>query len=119
MSAIEEGFGVPAGRGEPSCRPRGGGRPTAMDTELASKLLAAAWAGDAAETDVLARAAYHGRPGHPVLLERRLLDHVIELDGDTGARPLLEGDHVFTWEVGRLCDPTDIDTPERLQEVQS
>jgi CTP:molybdopterin cytidylyltransferase MocA len=54
-----------------------------------------------------------------VLLERRLHDHVIELDGDTGARPLLEGDHVYTWEVGRLCDPTDIDTPERLQEVQS
>jgi CTP:molybdopterin cytidylyltransferase MocA len=65
------------------------------------------------------RATYDGRPGHPVLLERRLLDHVIELDGDTGARPLLEGDHVLTWEVGRLCDPTDIDTPERLQEVQS
>ena len=21
------------------------------------------------------------------------------------------GDHVYTWEVGRLCDPTDIDTP--------
>ena len=27
-----------------------------------------------------------------MLLERRLLDHVIELDGDAGARPLLEGD---------------------------
>jgi len=65
------------------------------------------------------RATYDGAPGHPVLLERRLLDHVSELDGDTGARALLEGDHVCTWEVGRLCDPTDIDTPERLQEVQS
>jgi molybdenum cofactor cytidylyltransferase len=65
------------------------------------------------------RATYDGAPGHPVLMERRLLDHVVELDGDTGARPLLEGDHVYTWEVGRLCDPTDIDTPERLQEVQS
>ena len=65
------------------------------------------------------RATYDGRPGHPVLLERRLLDHVIELDGDTGARPLLEGDHVYPWEVGRMCDPIDIDTPERLQEVQS
>jgi molybdenum cofactor cytidylyltransferase len=65
------------------------------------------------------RATYDGRPGHPVLMERRLLDHVVELDGDTGARPLLDGDHVFTWEVGRLADPTDIDTPERLQEVQS
>ena len=65
------------------------------------------------------RATYDGEPGHPVLLERRLLDHVVELDGDTGARRLLEGDHVYEWEVGRLCDPTDIDTPERLQEVQS
>ena len=65
------------------------------------------------------RATYDGAPGHPVLLERRLLDHVGELDGDTGARKLLEGDHVYTWEVGRLCDPTDIDTPERLQEAQS
>jgi molybdenum cofactor cytidylyltransferase len=65
------------------------------------------------------RATYDGRPGHPVLLERRLLDHVGEIDGDEGARKLLVGDHVRPWEVGRLCDPTDIDTPERLQEVQS
>jgi molybdenum cofactor cytidylyltransferase len=65
------------------------------------------------------RATYDGRPGHPVLLERRLLDHVGELDGDMGARKLLVGPHVRPWECGRLCDPTDIDTPERLNEVQS
>ncbi len=65
------------------------------------------------------RATYDGSPGHPVLLERRLLDHVGELEGDTGARALLSGPYVKTWEVGRLSDPTDIDTPERLQEVQS
>jgi CTP:molybdopterin cytidylyltransferase MocA len=65
------------------------------------------------------RATYDSRPGHPVLLERRLLDHVSELDGDIGARKLLVGPHVWPWECGRLCDPTDIDTPERLQEVQS
>ena len=65
------------------------------------------------------RATYDGRPGHPVLLERRLLDHVRELSGDTGARDLLLGDHVRVWECGRLCDPIDIDTPERLQEAQS
>jgi CTP:molybdopterin cytidylyltransferase MocA len=65
------------------------------------------------------RATYDARPGHPVLLERRLLDHVSELEGDTGARKLLVGPHVWPWEVGRRCDPTDIDTPERLQEVQS
>ena len=65
------------------------------------------------------RATYDGAPGLPVLLERRLLDHVSELEGDNGARTLLEGDNVYTWEVGRMCDPTDIDTPERLQEAQS
>ena len=65
------------------------------------------------------RATYDSRPGHPVLLERRLLDHVAELEGDIGARRLLVGPHVWPWECGRLCDPTDIDTPERLQEVQS
>jgi CTP:molybdopterin cytidylyltransferase MocA len=65
------------------------------------------------------RATYDSRPGHPVLLERRLLDHVSELDGDIGARKLLVGPHVWPWECGRLCDPIDIDTPERLQEVQS
>jgi len=65
------------------------------------------------------RATYDGRPGHPVLLERRLLDRMGELDGDMGARKLLVGPHVRPWECGRLCDPIDIDTPERLQEVQS
>jgi molybdenum cofactor cytidylyltransferase len=65
------------------------------------------------------RATYDGRPGHPVLLERRVLDHVSELGGDVGARERLVGPHVRLWECGRLCDPTDIDTPERLQEVQS
>ena len=37
------------------------------------------------------RATYDGDPGHPVLLERRLLDHVSELDGDTGARDAARG----------------------------
>jgi CTP:molybdopterin cytidylyltransferase MocA len=65
------------------------------------------------------RATYDGAPGHPVLLERRLLDHVGELSGDIGARDLLTDDIVYEWECGRLCDPTDIDTPERLHEAQS
>jgi CTP:molybdopterin cytidylyltransferase MocA len=65
------------------------------------------------------RATYDGAPGHPVLLERQMLDHVAELRGDIGARDLLTGGNVREWECGRLCDPTDIDTPERLQEAQS
>ncbi len=37
------------------------------------------------------RATYGGRPGHPVLLGRALLDRAGELRGDVGFRDLLEG----------------------------
>ena len=65
------------------------------------------------------RATYDGAPGHPSCSSAACSTHVGELRGDTGARELLTGDHVLEWECGRLCDPTDIDTPERLEEVQS
>ena len=35
------------------------------------------------------RVTYDGAPGHPVVLGRRVMDAVSELDGDTGARELL------------------------------
>jgi molybdenum cofactor cytidylyltransferase len=60
------------------------------------------------------RATYGGEPGHPVLLTRRLLDRVDELEGDVGFRWLLEGQRVKRFEAGHLCDPTDIDTREEL-----
>src|SRR5262249_42152772 len=34
------------------------------------------------------RATYDGRPGHPVVMSRRVMDAVGELSGDTGARDL-------------------------------
>lgn len=61
------------------------------------------------------RPAYGGVPGHPVLLGRRVLARVPELRGDVGARDLLAGMRVRTWEAGHLCDPTDVDTPETLE----
>jgi CTP:molybdopterin cytidylyltransferase MocA len=61
------------------------------------------------------RTTYNGRPGHPVVLGRRLLDRVPELHGDVGARDLLRDARVREWEAGHLCDPTDIDTPEQLE----
>ena len=64
-----------------------------------------------------ARAAYRGVPGHPVLLGRRVLDRIPSLRGDVGARDLLAGMQVRTWEAGHLCDPTDIDTREQLEAV--
>jgi CTP:molybdopterin cytidylyltransferase MocA len=57
---------------------------------------------------------YHGVPGHPVLLTRRLLDRVGELEGDAGFRALLPGRRVKRFEAGHLADPTDIDTREEL-----
>ncbi len=63
------------------------------------------------------RCVYDGRPGHPVVLGRRVLAEVPGLAGDVGARELLRSFRVRAWEAGRLCDPTDIDTPEQLDGV--
>lgn len=61
---------------------------------------------------VLRRAAYHGRPGHPVLLGR---DHweplAASVVGDRGARDYLAGRVVTLVECGRLATGRDRDTP--------
>ena len=77
-------------------------------------VIAATLEHDDEEVDAV-RATYEGVPGHPVLLKRAVLDRVAELRGDTGARDLLAGFRVRTWEAGHLCDPTDVDTPEALE----
>lgn len=61
------------------------------------------------------RTMYDGRPGHPVVLGRSVLDRVPGLRGDVGARELLPGVRVREWEAGHLCDPTDVDTREQLE----
>jgi CTP:molybdopterin cytidylyltransferase MocA len=81
-----------------------GVNPAAVDAVIA------AW--DGAADGV--RAIYGGRPGHPVLLGRKLLDRAGELHGDAGFRPLLEQARVISVEAGHLADPTDIDTREEL-----
>jgi molybdenum cofactor cytidylyltransferase len=60
------------------------------------------------------RATYDGRPGHPVLLRRPLLDRAGELRGDAGFRDLLDSATVREVEIGGLADPADIDTREEL-----
>jgi CTP:molybdopterin cytidylyltransferase MocA len=60
------------------------------------------------------RAVYDGRPGHPVLLRRALIERAGELHGDVGFRDLLEGATVRELELGGLADPADIDTREEL-----
>jgi CTP:molybdopterin cytidylyltransferase MocA len=60
------------------------------------------------------RAVYDGRPGHPVVLSRRVLDAVGELRGDAGARELLERFDVRRWEASHLANATDVDTQDEL-----
>ena len=65
--------------------------------------------------DALARAAYAGTPGHPVLLGR---DHwagvAAGAEGDQGARAYLRARDVTLVECGDLATGTDVDTPEGL-----
>ncbi len=63
------------------------------------------------------RVVYGGAPGHPVVLSRRVMDAVGELEGDAGARELLARFRVRKWEAGHLASATDIDTPEELSRV--
>ena len=79
-------------------------------TAEAVAAVAGAPLGDAAA----ARATYGGRPGHPVLLGRGLLERAGELRGDVGFRDLLDSVRVKDIEVGGLADPVDIDTREEL-----
>jgi nicotine blue oxidoreductase len=75
-----------------------------------ARLVAVAGAG------VLARAAYAGRPGHPVLLGRAHWPGVqAAAVGDAGARGYLAGRADVTLvECGDLADPADVDTPDQL-----
>jgi CTP:molybdopterin cytidylyltransferase MocA len=67
--------------------------------------------------DVLARAAYDGTPGHPVLLGR---DHwagvIATATGDQGARDYLRSRDVVLVECGDLATGRDVDTPARTSD---
>jgi CTP:molybdopterin cytidylyltransferase MocA len=60
------------------------------------------------------RAVYDGKPGHPVVLSRRVLDAVPELEGDAGARELLKRFSVRRWEASHLANAVDVDTQDEL-----
>ena len=63
---------------------------------------------------VLARAAYDGTPGHPVLLGREHWDGVrATASGDQGARDYLAARDVLLVECGDLATGRDVDTPAR------
>lgn len=84
-----------------------------VGADVVRRLLdAATGAGDG--TGTLARAAYDGRPGHPVLLGRAHWARVLETaHGDQGARGLLATGPTLLIECGDLADGRDRDHPGR------
>jgi CTP:molybdopterin cytidylyltransferase MocA len=65
---------------------------------------------------VLARAAYHGEPGHPVLIGREHWSGVVaQAVGDRGARDYLAAHDVHLVECADIGSGLDIDTPDQLQ----
>jgi CTP:molybdopterin cytidylyltransferase MocA len=81
--------------------------------EVVSRLIAA---GEDEGTATLARAAYDGRPGHPVLLGRDHWSGVIETAvGDQGARAYLAPRDVLLVECADLASGRDVDDPTENQ----
>ena len=70
-------------------------------------------AGAASGGSALARAAYDGRPGHPVLIGREHWAGVLaEASGDAGARGYLAGHDALAVECGDLATGRDVDRPQ-------
>lgn len=77
-----------------------------VDARVVRRVVAAAGRG------VLARAAYDGVPGHPVLLGRGHWAGVVATaTGDAGARDYLRGRDVTLVECGDLATGRDVDRP--------
>jgi len=86
-----------------------------VDTPDVGPAVVARMLENACTTTVLARAAYRGRPGHPVLLGRDHWDGVIAgAQGDAGARGYLAGHEVRLVECGDVGDDRDLDVPQSL-----
>ena len=80
--------------------------------EVVRRVCAAAGTPESAR-DVLARAAFDGLPGHPVLLGRRHWAGVIEsAHDDVGARDYFIAHPPLAVECGDIGSGEDIDTPE-------
>jgi molybdenum cofactor cytidylyltransferase len=65
------------------------------------------------------RATYHGEPGHPVLLERRLFERMRDVTGDHGARHLLISVRTNEVPCDDLGGGQDVDTPAQLDALRA
>jgi molybdenum cofactor cytidylyltransferase len=64
-------------------------------------------------------ATYAGRREHPVLIARSLWPEVLELQGDIGARALMDLHSVAEVECGDTGHPDDVDTVRDLSELEA
>jgi molybdenum cofactor cytidylyltransferase len=64
----------------------------------------------------IARATVSGKRGNPVILPRALFSEIMKLEGDTGARHIVEvgGYPVIDVEIGAAAE-VDVDTPEAMR----
>lgn len=115
----DEGMGASLRRGLDALEPSGARAAILMLVDLPdvgsdvhARLLNAV---DGDVDGVLARAAYNGRPGHPVLIGRahwgRVRHHAI---GDQGARSYFDANPTHLVECGDLATGRDIDRPEDI-----
>jgi molybdenum cofactor cytidylyltransferase len=65
-----------------------------------------------------ARAVFAGEPGHPVLIRRELFAEVARLEGDHGARELLERSGFTAVECGPSAS-ADVDVPADLDRLRT
>ena len=65
------------------------------------------------------RATYSGEPGHPVLLERELIERLRDVTGDHGARNLLLSVSPGEVPCDDLGGGEDVDTPAQLDALRA
>ena len=65
------------------------------------------------------RATYGGDPGHPVLLERELIERLRDVTGDHGARNLLLSVNTRDVPCDDLGGGEDVDTPAELDALRA
>ncbi|MBB3944490.1 molybdenum cofactor cytidylyltransferase [Rhizobium skierniewicense] len=71
---------------------------------------------DASGATAIVRAVFDGKPGNPVILPRSLHDAILRLEGDVGARHLIEtsGLPIINVEIGSAAQ-VDVDTPQAVE----
>jgi CTP:molybdopterin cytidylyltransferase MocA len=65
------------------------------------------------------RATYRDKPGHPVLLERKLFGRLRDVSGDHGARNLLMSVQTLEVPCDDLGGGEDVDTPAELDALRA